>query len=106
MLYWVDSWEAGVFSCKLNGQKCKKQVDLEQVTKGSPGYGLLVFGNTAVISTWFNTAIYSLLLNSKKLMWQQEVTNLGTRELFSLISLNPSTQPMSKSIFFFLFLFL
>ncbi|XP_053401221.1 uncharacterized protein LOC123549544 [Mercenaria mercenaria] len=94
-LYWVDTWEHAVFSSKLNGKKCKKQVNLEQVTKGSPGFGLLVFGNTAVISTWFNTAIYSLMLNSKKLIWQQEVTNLGTRELFSLISLNPATQPMT-----------
>ncbi|XP_060601666.1 uncharacterized protein LOC132754927 [Ruditapes philippinarum] len=94
-LYWVDAWEHAVFSCKLNGKKCKKQVDLQQLTKGSPGFGLIVFGNLAVISTWFNTAIYSLVLNSKKLIWQQEITNLGTRELFSLISLNPTMQPMT-----------
>ncbi|XP_052818952.1 low-density lipoprotein receptor-related protein 4-like isoform X2 [Mya arenaria] len=97
-LYWVDASEHAVISCSLSGKHVREEVNYGVVAKNAPGFGLLVFGNTALISTWFNTGLYSLLLGGKKLVWQQEATGLGTRDLYSIVSLNPSTQPMTYHV--------
>ena len=96
MLFWIDAEKHGVFSCKLNGKGMKKQVSYDKLSNGAPGYGLVVFGNTALISTWFDTAMYAMKLESSQFIWQQLASGLGTRELFYIVSLNPDTQPMSK----------
>lgn len=94
-LYWVDVNQHAVFSCSIDGKNVKKEVDYKKISKDSPGFGLVVYGNTAVMTTWFNTAVYSILLGSKQPVWQQEVKSLGTRELFNIVSLNPATQTMT-----------
>lgn len=100
MLFWVDAAQSksGVYSCKLNGKGVKKQLNYASLSNGSPAYGLLVFGNTAIISTWFNTTLYAMMLDSRRqFIWQQLAAGIGTRELFDVVSLNPDTQVMSKS---------
>ena len=98
-LYWVDARNHAVFSCSFKGSNVKEQRGLKSITKGAPAYGLVVFGNTAVIGTWFSTALYSVLIGAESTVWQLEARDLGTRELYSLISLNPATQPSSKCVF-------
>lgn len=96
LLYWVDARNHAIFSCSFKGSEIKEQRVLKSITKGAPAYGLVVFGNTAVISTWFSTALYSVLIGTDSTVWQLEARDLGTRELYGLISLNPVTQPSSK----------
>ena len=98
LLYWVDARNHAIFSCSFKGANVEEQRGLKTITKGAPAYGLVVFGNTAVISTWFSTALYSVLIGTDSTVWQLEARDLGTRELYSLISLNPATQPSSKCV--------
>ncbi|KAH3772675.1 hypothetical protein DPMN_174017, partial [Dreissena polymorpha] len=94
-LYWVDANKHAVYSCTLGGKQVREEVNYEKIAKGAPGFGLVVFGNTALVTTWFTTGLYALLLGSRQLIWQEEATGLGTRDLYNMVSLNPSTQPMT-----------
>ena len=92
----MDARNHAIFSCTLKGSNLQKERGLKPITKGAPAYGLVVLGNSAVVSTWFSTALYSVLIGSDSTVWQLEARDLGTRELYSLVSLNPSTQPNRK----------
>ena len=95
-LYWADARNHAIFSSSLKGANIKKERGIKSITHGAPPYGLVVYGNTAVVSTWFSTALYLVLIGTDSTVWQLGARDLGTRELYSLVSLNPITQPKRK----------
>ncbi|KAL3858988.1 hypothetical protein ACJMK2_009232, partial [Sinanodonta woodiana] len=94
-LYWTDAKDNSIYSCDLSGKKLRKQRDLKSVTSGNPAYGLTVIGNTALVSTGGDTAIYAMLIETSLPFWYKEATNLGHRDLYSIVSPDVSTQPMN-----------
>ncbi|XP_069113207.1 low-density lipoprotein receptor-related protein 5-like [Argopecten irradians] len=93
-LYWVEATTtSGIMSCNLDGSGVKKERDLFNITSGNPSFGLVVIGNKAIVSTWHNNAIFSTLVGTPVSRWNTEVSHLGTGKLYSLTSLDRSTQP-------------
>ena len=99
-VYWVEaSPNSGIMSCNLNGGRYKMERHLFKVTSGNPSFGLVVIGNKAYVSTWFTNVIYSTLVETPYSVWQKEVTDLGSEELFSMAALESSEQPSGRQSF-------
>lgn len=84
-------------SCNIDGKDITKERDLSKIANSDPVFGLVVFGNTAIFSTWFSAGIHSTLV-ATRLSWRDEtITTLsGSRELFSLVATTQSMQPPSE----------
>ncbi|XP_048254821.1 uncharacterized protein LOC124138972 isoform X1 [Haliotis rufescens] len=96
-LYWVDQRKQHIMSCNIDGKDITKERDLSKIANSDPVFGLVVFGNTAIFSTWFSAGIHSTLV-ATRLSWRDEtITTLsGSRELFSLVATTQSMQPPSN----------
>ena len=93
-LYWVDAKQKTISSCDIDGGDVTVERDLSDKTTG---FGLVVIGNNAIISTWFKARILSTFVATRTALWTEELALPDSRELFSLVSTATSLQPPSES---------
>ncbi|BFZ13036.1 hypothetical protein BsWGS_16075 [Bradybaena similaris] len=94
-LYWVDAKKQTIMSCDVDGGDITKERDLVETSMGNPVFGLVVIGNNAIVSVWFNTKISSTYVATRETFWRDEMLIPKSTELYSLVSTAPSMQPGS-----------
>ncbi|GFO27156.1 low-density lipoprotein receptor-related protein 4-like, partial [Plakobranchus ocellatus] len=91
-LLWVDARKQKIMSCDLEGNDVTEEHDLVQASGGNAVFGLVVIGNTAIVSSWINARISSVFVSTGESMWRTEMVIPGSRELYSLVSTAASIQ--------------
>ncbi|KAK7497721.1 hypothetical protein BaRGS_00011116, partial [Batillaria attramentaria] len=92
-IYWVDAKQRTIASCDIDGGT----VTIERhLSSSTTGFGLVVIGNNAIISTWFKAKILSTFVATRTALWTDELELPESRELFSLVSTAISVQPRTS----------
>ncbi|XP_012940627.1 uncharacterized protein LOC101861747 [Aplysia californica] len=94
-LYWVDAKKQTIMSCDIDGGDVTMERNLHEASEGNPVFGLVVIGNNAIVSTWFNTRIASTYVATREAFWRTELEIAHSTELYSLVSTGNSMQPPS-----------
>ncbi|CAL1548385.1 unnamed protein product, partial [Lymnaea stagnalis] len=94
-LYWVDSKRQTIMSCDIEGGDVTKERELVETSQGNPVFGLVVIGNTAIISIWYTTRIASTYVATRESLWTKEMVITTGTELYSLASTASAIQPPS-----------
>nr|KAG5707173.1 hypothetical protein BaRGS_017857 [Batillaria attramentaria] len=90
-IYWVDAKQRTIASCDIDGGT----VTIERhLSSSTTGFGLVVIGNNAIISTWFKAKILSTFVATRTALWTDELEVAG--ESFSA----KSCEAPSELLFF------
>ena len=103
-MFWVDAWDQTLYSWSEEKQERRTVSDLSLLTDSNPIYGLIVHGSALFISSWNNGSLLTGKVfngpDESELIYREIfVEGLSTDVLFSMASLDASSQFQSKYIF-------